>query len=324
MKTSSLFNTLWVLKHFFSEKLVNFLFSPLVKLQKKSRFKKLENLKTQKTSIDIIDSITPKEFRKKYLRQNKPVIIRGGAKDWPAVGKWDLDFFSKNFGDEVQPNIPTSGEEIFAKKQSGEKVDYYKLSDLQDSANKDKFYANFSPLVHKYKSLRDELKLDWLRQLQDKYSSLMMYQLFMGAKGKKTDLHSEISSNLFVMISGVKKWAMCSPQYNEFLEIPISREPCFHSPVNFIEKTHLDIAQKINYFEFDLYEGDILFVPPYFWHQVVNETQSVGLAIKWHNPISYMKSSITQSILTSFAVNPPIWKLVGKGNYLKLFTDGRE
>lgn len=324
MKSLCLYNTLWVLKHFFSEKLVNTLLSPLVKIQKTISATKLENLENQKSQIDIVNFITPKEFKKKYLNKNIPVIIRGGAKDWPAVGKWNLDFFSENFSDEVQPNIPTSGEEIFAKKQSGEKVDYFTLGDLKENENKDKFYANFSPLVHKYKSLRDELKLDLLRQLQDKYSSLMMYQLFMGAKAKKTDLHSEISSNLFIMISGIKKWAMCSPEYNEFLEIPISREPCFHSPINFIEKSHPDIIKRINYFEFDLLEGDILFVPPYFWHQVVNETQSVGLAIKWHNPIAYMKSSITQSILTSFAINPPIWKLVGKGNYLKLFTDGRE
>lgn len=326
--SSTIFKLIWISKHFFGNSLTNILLAPLVSLQKKRVNAILNNSVTIKnhTQIEIITQISPEEFHQKYLATNTPVIIKNGAKDWPAVGKWNLDFFATTFPNEEQPKIATSGDKIYEAKKNKEKLEFYKLSELKNEnvTDKEKFYGNFSPLVHKYPELKKDLKLDWLRKLQNKYSSLMMYQLFMGAKGHKTDLHSEISSNLFIMLSGKKKWAMCSPKYNEFLEVAVSREPCFHSPVNFFEKSHAKLNELVNYFEFTLDEGDILFVPPYYWHQVVNETQSVGLAIKWHNPASYMKSSITQSILTTFCVNPPIWKLVGKGNYLKLFTDGRE
>lgn len=324
-KSSAVFKFIWISKHFLSETVTRALFSGLIKNQKESLAKKIKDLpNSSHVEIETTSNISPEDFHKNYLTKNRPVIIKGGAKDWAAVSKWNIDFFATNFPNEEQPKIATSGEEIKSAKESGEKLEYYKLSELKDSEKKDKYYGNFSPLVHKYPELKKDLKLDWLRKLQNKYSSLMMYQLFMGAKNHKTDLHSEISSNLFIMLSGQKKWAMCSPRYNEFLEVPISREPCFHSPVNLIEKSHPALNEKIEYFEFILEEGDILFVPPYYWHQVVNVTDSVGLAIKWHNPISYLKSSITQTILTTFATNPPLWKLVGKGNYLKLFTDGRE
>lgn len=299
-------NLLWILEHFLGVKL---------------RIKSVPLNKGKKIEIQKVHNLSVSEFKEKYLENNLPVILVGAAKDWEATSKWSLDYFKEHYPNEEQPIIDSSGEEIYKKKVTQEKLEVKTLAEVVDS--KDKYYANFSPLVHKYKELRDQLKLNWIFQLQNKLSSLMLYQLFMGAKGKKTELHSEMSSNLFIMLNGKKRWSMCSPKFNSLLDIPVTREPCFHSPVNFMESNAPE-NYGIDYYDFILEEGDVLFVPPYYWHQVYNETESVGLAIKWHHPYAYLRSSITQSILTTFAINPPLWKLIGKGKYLNLFTDGRE
>ena len=35
-----------------------------------------------------INEISQKDFYQKYLIRNKPVLVNDGAKDWPAMTKW--------------------------------------------------------------------------------------------------------------------------------------------------------------------------------------------------------------------------------------------
>ncbi|HLO39277.1 MAG TPA: cupin-like domain-containing protein, partial [Lacibacter sp.] len=53
------------------------------------------------TPIPIIDgtTITRKEFTEKYLRPQKPVILRGLWKQYPAYEKWTMDYFKQSMGD---------------------------------------------------------------------------------------------------------------------------------------------------------------------------------------------------------------------------------
>ena len=34
--------------------------------------------------VDIVESITPEDFKKNYLKTKRPLVIRGLTKDWPA------------------------------------------------------------------------------------------------------------------------------------------------------------------------------------------------------------------------------------------------
>lgn len=287
----------------------------------------LEGLKEkglgQKLSMAEELNLSVEDFHKKYLSTNRPVILRGAAKDWPACGKWSLGFFAEHYPESKQFIIASSGEDIYKEKQEKKKLETASVKDIAEG----KAYGNFSPLVSQHKALRDELKLGWLESLQHKMRSLMMYQLFMGAKGTHTDLHSEISTNLFIQLYGKKRWVLCSPKYTPVLDVPVTREPCFHSAFDGMKeesKRKSEFFPYIDYYEFELNPGDILLVPPYWWHQVKNEEEAVGLAVKWHNPVSFYKTSFTMTILTTFCVNPPLWKLVGKGSYMNLFTDGRD
>eukprot|EP00750_Incisomonas_marina_P030556 INCI7614.4.p1 GENE.INCI7614.4~~INCI7614.4.p1 ORF type:complete len:437 (+),score=59.40 INCI7614.4:76-1386(+) len=53
----------------------------------------------------------PESFLKDYVSKNKPVVIRGGAKGWPAIGKWDTSFLRHGVvGDaEVHTKIAPGG-----------------------------------------------------------------------------------------------------------------------------------------------------------------------------------------------------------------------
>jgi hypothetical protein len=52
----------------------------------------------QLTAIDRVSDITPEEFRSKYLKPQKPVVITNLSKQWPAYDKWTWDHFKQLVG----------------------------------------------------------------------------------------------------------------------------------------------------------------------------------------------------------------------------------
>lgn len=52
----------------------------------------------QLSSVEVVSTITPEDFRLGYYRENKPLIMRDIAKTWPAYQKWNWDYFDQLVG----------------------------------------------------------------------------------------------------------------------------------------------------------------------------------------------------------------------------------
>ena len=51
-------------------------------------------------NISEVSSVpSPMEFHRDYVSRNKPVIIRGGIKHWPALEKWSNQYICDKLGD---------------------------------------------------------------------------------------------------------------------------------------------------------------------------------------------------------------------------------
>lgn len=48
--------------------------------------------------IDTFDQISPEEFRNKYYLPRKPVILKKLSDQWPALSKWNWDYFREIVG----------------------------------------------------------------------------------------------------------------------------------------------------------------------------------------------------------------------------------
>jgi hypothetical protein len=53
----------------------------------------------QLSPVDVVESISPEDFRRRYYSPMKPVVIRNLSKDWPAYSKWNWDYFKQLVGD---------------------------------------------------------------------------------------------------------------------------------------------------------------------------------------------------------------------------------
>ena len=53
----------------------------------------------QLRSVDVVNDITPEEFKANYFGKNRPVVMKNMAKSWPAYAKWNWDYFTSIVGD---------------------------------------------------------------------------------------------------------------------------------------------------------------------------------------------------------------------------------
>lgn len=53
--------------------------------------------------VDIVNNISPSDFKKNYLDKGKPVVIKDLTKSWPAFEKWNPTYFKEMIGNKVVP-----------------------------------------------------------------------------------------------------------------------------------------------------------------------------------------------------------------------------
>lgn len=321
------YNFLWYSKHFLGEKLTSALFGSLERANFKSITQHLEKRGAgKKIDIDTYTHNDFDQFGKTCLKTNRPAILKGGASHWPAIKKWDIEFFKENYGHVPQMKIKSSGSGQYEDKALNKEIEWTTLKEVIESFDKPNFgYASFNPIVHKYKELKEDFDYKILFKYRNIIASGTQYQLFIGKEGSHTDLHSTIVNNYFIQVAGKKRWRLYHPDWNPVIDIAITREPCFHSRIEISDGLEDTLLKYADYQEFELEAGDIFYNPPFQWHRVENIGHSIGLAFKWTSALSFTRQNITQAVLTTCSTNPYVWNVLGSnGNYMNTFIGNRK
>lgn len=272
----------------------------LDELSYKPNFKTLE--------IERLTGITPSDFRSRYMYCDRPVIFEGAAKNWESTKRWSLDFMRRNYGD-----IETLLVKIEGLALSDHKVNYQfsNLSDLVESIwRKEKKYLRVSPLVSDNPELKRQLDLNWLKSYSNPWSPLNGFQLFMGGEGGRTRLHCEIQANLYVMTHGEKRWRIYPNRYAAVFNPPANRRPYVYTEADIYEPDPVKYPQleKADHYDFVLKQGDILYNPPFFWHDILNLSDSIGVGYRFGYLNGALRVSPAFSLLRMLATNPSPWK----------------
>ncbi|MEJ8819649.1 cupin-like domain-containing protein [Lacibacter sp. H407] len=264
--------------------------------------------------VDIIDAkdLSTEDFNKKYFIPQKPLLIKGLAKEQPAGNKWTIDFFKEKCGDNII--------EVFDNRNKAhEKSTSYsgdvkmKLIDFLNIIEKDE-YSPYRMFVFDLYKLCPWLKDDFscpriFKGLLDKLGFF-----FMGGKDTEVRLHFDVDYNnvLLTQFYGKKKIVLIEPKYSALLyKLPFNT----HSNVNLDHpdyEKHEGLAYVKGYTILQE-EGDSLFMPARYWHY--NVYKSGGIAVSYrklhHNPLKNISGIISMGILM------PIDKLL-----TKTFNDG--
>jgi len=213
--------------------------------------------------IERIDPISEDEFAQRYVKPGIPVIIKNMTDQWPAMKKWNFDFFQSEYGDvDIKINLydsSTPAKEIKLHQALDKIVKGNELTYLQEwwfGADYPDLEKDFTTPPYFASCAAKELF---------RYDS---HLLFVGSQGSSTYAHQDtIHTNVWsAQISGEKRWIL----FGRKAHLPILPDGSADTETFF-----QDPASQITHCR--LLPGEILFIPYQWWHRVDLIQDSISL-----------------------------------------------
>ncbi len=234
------------------------------------------------------ESLSAKEFHGLYRANNCPVLLPDFAKDWPALGRWSMEWLKDNFGPEQisycdgrssDPEYDRNAAALSCETTIEKLVERI----LSETSTND-FYA-----VARNRNLQSSLSALWqdiepppgyLADDLDNNSAA----LWIGPAGTITPLHHDTSDIIFTQVVGRKRMRIIAPYHLSVSEIA---KGLYGPSVDELEKTDGVVIHDL-----ELGPGDTLFIPVGWWHEVHALTASISVAINafpdndlaWYQP----------------------------------------
>lgn len=224
--------------------------------------------------VDVVENISPEEFKKKYYNTCTPLVMRGLAKEWPAYTKWDWDYFKKVVGSKevgIYNNIKSDAYTPVNKAD-----DYVKFGDYIDMIRKGP--AQWRIFLFNIFSHAPQLSNDftWPTHLMKGFVKRAP-MLFTGGEGAVTHMHFDIDLSHIVHTQFIGRKRVLLFPYEE--QHKLYRKPyevlSLADYTNYYdkEKSRLDLEKfpAINYttgYDILLEHGDTLFMPAGYWHHM--------------------------------------------------------
>lgn len=238
----------------------------------------------KKYEIDIVTHITADNFKALYLKTRKPLLLKGGCKNWHAAKKWNEQYFSENFSD---VNVSTKSfsksgiihENITLGEYSNKLVNY----DKNKNGNRPS-YCHDIPIFIMEPKLKDDIcnfPLDFLPKI---YENWWKYcQFFFGPSGSVTPLHFDclLTHNLFFQIKGTKRFTLIP--HSEASACGRNGWRWFELNPENIDNKRFSKYDPANTTVIDVEAGDILFMPTGTLHHVRSLDTSISFNIDFHD-----------------------------------------
>lgn len=269
--------------------------------------------------IDIVDDISQEDFREKYLKPRKPVVIKNMARNWPAYQKWTMEYMKEVVGDVVVPLYDSAKADPAAPINTPTtKMPFGEYVDLIQREPTDLRIFFFDPIKFAPKLLDDYIPpKNLMGGFLDKYPSM-----FFGGKGSVTFLHYDIDMpHIFhTHFNGRKHVLLFEYKWKTRLyKLPYATyalEDYDISNPDFEKFPALDGIEGIECF---LEHGDTLFMPTGWWHWMKYLDGSFSLSLR-----AWDKSwAVKAHSLWNLAVQRNFDNFM-KGRYKKRYMDWKE
>jgi hypothetical protein len=258
--------------------------------------------------VERVSSLSPQEFRTRYLATGTPVILDKGAANWPCTKSWSFDGFRRRFGDATLKLVHHKGLSDDDVMLEREYTDEMKFGDFLDQALTDGTkYMRFSPILEMFPELVGDFDMSFLRGMPGPMSLGTTFEAFIGGKKTFTPLHNAPTPFFFVNVCGIKRWALIPNHYLPVLNPAADGMSYNHSGADvgrpdaaaFPGLDHIDRMEAV------LEPGDLFFMPSWLWHSVQNEAATIGVRCGFIYPKSMLSESATLFMIRVFAARNP-------------------
>ena len=238
--------------------------------------------------VDRIRNISVEEFQARY-RDNKPVVLEGVAKEWQVRSVMNPINIKNMFGS-INVNVRETDNELdmfFGDDSFGAtRRKYMQIKDYIDLiCTKDTFIERPPYLAN------IDFDLPQGRQYLHQLKSLLAFPdyfrdnstgssvcLWIAAPGQKSTIHNDNYHNLNAQIYGTKSYLLYSRDQHDALYARYINDTCWASPVDPQQPDYKKYPyyKEARALEAVLDEGDMLYIPIFWFHQAFARTVSIS------------------------------------------------
>jgi Cupin-like domain len=246
----------------------------------------MSNDRTKSNTLLRMPMPSRRDFYRDVAPLGQPVIFEGALTEWPAMQRWDFEWFAKQFGEQTMPvewlTYIAAKDGPYATRRGRRQEMTVRAAveqTLQDADGAG--YLIGTEMYSRLPSLLEDLKFPHF-QVSER---LVKRLFFMGARGTYTQLHYDRAENMHAVFRGRKRWQLWHPDKTaalrptdlEFVWSVSSGFDLDHD--KFIEGETLGLVAPD--LDFVLEAGEILYLPYGWWHRVVTVEPAIATNLWW-------------------------------------------
>ncbi|MCQ0033460.1 cupin-like domain-containing protein [Burkholderia glumae] len=232
---------------------------------------------------------------------DRPAVLQGFIDDWPALARWTPEFFVAQHGGhditvETSSLCPTpTRPDLYLASRRYEKAPLGKtIREMQSQGAARTAYITYAEIYEAIPSLREDITLlheryGFPRWLPDSLRRRLILRpgFWLGPEGISSPLHFDRHENLNVQVYGRKRWVLFGPGQSHQVYYRQRRDlPVIFSPVD-MTRPDLDAFPRLGdaqRHDFVLEAGEVLYLPPGWWHFVTSLSDSINVNYWWWSP----------------------------------------
>jgi hypothetical protein len=215
------------------------------------------------------------------VQASRPVVLTGAVSGWPAVRKWSLGYFKREFGDRRLPVFRERDRSPYDI-QRGLNYEHIRLGDYCDLVGDEKPHDLYMT-VRVHEAL-PELFDDISAPVYTAGARWTRSRLWLGGPQARGPLHRDLPENLYAQIAGRKQFFLLDRRLTHMVHRHrlLSGVPNY-SPVD-TEQPDLSCHPRFRgapLWRAVVEPGDLLYIPRLWWHQARSLTTSIGVNLWW-------------------------------------------
>jgi hypothetical protein len=258
---------------------------------------------------DISDKLDNKLFQELTKNYTQPLLIKNIFTE-DNLKEYNTTTMSQKYGDIIIDAINTTDDVTNINTTFGNYIERIN--------NGEKWYLTVN------NSLGNALDTNhfidfYYKFLEKKSIEYVIKNIFIGNRGSFTHLHCELASSCGLQLDGIKKWYLIDPKYSKMLHSIIDKSKIFHVSKYGFNKKDSEL-ESIPRYEVLCEKGDFIFVPPWWWHETLNLTNSnIMFSVRPTLFIAPYKTNLLYTLLgikNSLAYNDYIYHHIVNNNLI--------
>lgn len=237
---------------------------------------------------------TPEAFHKAWQNGRRPVVVRGLFAESKAVRAWNPEYFKNVTGTSPVKALQSRPECLEAhinavdtrRDMPHKCYEISKFGDFLDRMKEEKLYTRqVSNIFSDHPPLMDDLELHRLHEEVYPLCKNVLATAFFGHGGDfpmKTTYHAAAADNFLIQVQGHKEWNILPPKWTPyFLTYFYDDTPAVGTLFSIYKP---ETYEQYSYDKFPaskvvLNPGDLLFVPPWWFHQINHPYDEFHVAV---------------------------------------------